>query len=165
MDVPTRVAPNAGGTRVLLDGRGLTLPDLVRLADAAAVPAVDPGALDRVRRARETADRLAATGRWYGRGTGVGAHRSVTVDPADETAHGLRLLRSHAGGAGSAAARPDGPRDARGPRQPAPRRRFRHPPVLRHRPSPKPSASACTRRSTSTAAWAPATSRPWRRRP
>ncbi|WP_432153229.1 aromatic amino acid ammonia-lyase [Streptomyces tricolor] len=101
MDVPTRVAPNAGGTRVLLDGRGLTLPDLVRLADAAAVPAVDPGALDRVRRARETADRLAATGRWYGRGTGVGAHRSVTVDPADETAHGLRLLRSHAGGAGS----------------------------------------------------------------
>ncbi|WP_225826326.1 aromatic amino acid lyase [Streptomyces naphthomycinicus] len=100
MDVPTRVPPKHGDTRVLLDGGGLTLPALVRLADATAVPAVDPGALDRVRRARETAGQLAATGRWYGRGTGVGAHRSVAVDPADETAHGLRLLRSHAGGAG-----------------------------------------------------------------
>ncbi|MET8772543.1 aromatic amino acid lyase [Streptomyces sp. NPDC004658] len=53
-----------------------------------------------MRRESETADRIAATGRWYGRGTGVGAHRSVAVDPAEETAHGLRLLRSHAGGAG-----------------------------------------------------------------
>ncbi|MFF8726033.1 aromatic amino acid lyase [Streptomyces sp. NPDC015171] len=100
MDVPTRVPPKPGDTRVPLDGGGLTLPALIRLADATAVPAVDPGALDRVRRARETADRLAATGRWYGRGTGVGAHRSVAVDPAEETAHGLRLLRSHAGGGG-----------------------------------------------------------------
>ncbi|MFE1449291.1 aromatic amino acid lyase [Streptomyces olivaceoviridis] len=102
MDVPTRVPPQRGDTRVPLDGGGLTLPALIRLADGTAVPAVDPGALDRVRRARETADRLAATGRWYGRGTGVGAHRSVAVDPAEETAHGLRLLRSHAGGAGPA---------------------------------------------------------------
>ncbi|MET8563183.1 aromatic amino acid lyase [Streptomyces flaveolus] len=100
MDVPTRVPPQPGDTRVPLDGGGLTLPALIRLADGTAVPAVDPGAQDRVRRARETADRLAATGRWYGRGTGVGAHRSVAVDPAEETAHGLRLLRSHAGGAG-----------------------------------------------------------------
>ncbi|MEW2512341.1 aromatic amino acid lyase [Streptomyces sp. NPDC046870] len=100
MDVPTRVPPQPGDTRVPLDGGGLALPALIRLADGAAVPAVDPGALERLRRARETADRLAATGRWYGRGTGVGAHRSVAVDPAEETAHGLRLLRSHAGGAG-----------------------------------------------------------------
>ncbi|GHA02451.1 MULTISPECIES: aromatic amino acid ammonia-lyase [Streptomyces] len=100
MDVPTRVPPQPGDTRVPLGGGGLTLPALIRLADGTAVPAVDPGALDRVGRARETADRLAATGRWYGRGTGVGAHRSVAVDPAEETAHGLRLLRSHAGGAG-----------------------------------------------------------------
>jgi histidine ammonia-lyase len=94
------VPPETGDARVVLDGAGLSLPALVRLADATAEPAVDPAALERVRRARETADRLAATGRWYGRGTGVGAHRSITVDPADETAHGLRLLRSHAGGAG-----------------------------------------------------------------
>ncbi|WP_225808243.1 aromatic amino acid lyase [Streptomyces spinosus] len=100
MDVPTRVPPQPGDTRVPLDGGGLTLPALIRLADGTAVPAVDPGALERVGCAHETADRLAATGRWYGRGTGVGAHRSVAVDPAEETAHGLRLLRSHAGGAG-----------------------------------------------------------------
>lgn len=85
----------------MLDGTGLGLSGLIRLADGTADPVVDPAALDRVRRARETADRLAATGRWYGRGTGVGAHRSVPVDAADETAHGLRLLRSHAGGAGA----------------------------------------------------------------
>ncbi|MEV0178604.1 aromatic amino acid ammonia-lyase [Streptomyces sp. NPDC050625] len=99
-DGSTRVPPDAGDTRVVLDGRGLDVPGLVRLADAAAEPVVPPEALDRVRRARETADRLAGTGRLYGRGTGVGAHRSVPVDPADETGHGLRLLRSHAGGAG-----------------------------------------------------------------
>ncbi|MFG2121283.1 aromatic amino acid lyase [Streptomyces sp. NPDC048710] len=100
MDPTTRVPPEAGDTRVVLDGTALSLPDLIRLADAMAEPAVDPSALDRLHRAREQADRLAAGGRWYGRGTGVGAHRSVPVDPADETAHGLRILRSHAGGAG-----------------------------------------------------------------
>ncbi|KOX02944.1 hypothetical protein ADL04_11435 [Streptomyces sp. NRRL B-3648] len=34
----TRVPPDPGGTRVLLDGRGLTLPALVRLADTTPVP-------------------------------------------------------------------------------------------------------------------------------
>ncbi|WP_309500693.1 aromatic amino acid lyase, partial [Streptomyces shenzhenensis] len=86
--------------RVVLDGNGLGLTGLVRLADAVAGPVVPPEALDRVRRAHESAGRLAAQGRWYGRGTGVGAHRSVTVDPSDAAGHTLRLLRSHAGGAG-----------------------------------------------------------------
>ena len=36
----------------------------------------------------------------YGRTTGVGANRSVAVAGGDERAHGLRLLRSHAGGMG-----------------------------------------------------------------
>ncbi|MET8942603.1 aromatic amino acid ammonia-lyase [Streptomyces sp. NPDC004542] len=99
-DGTTRVPPDAGDTRVVLDGRGLGLTGIVRLADAAADPAVPPAALQRVRHAWETAGGLAATGLLYGRGTGVGAHRSVPVDPDDETGHGLRLLRSHAGGAG-----------------------------------------------------------------
>ncbi|MGW2639812.1 aromatic amino acid ammonia-lyase [Streptomyces sp. NPDC001348] len=94
------MSPDAGDTRVVLDGRGLDLTGIVRLADAAAEPRVPAGALERVRRSWETAGRLAGTGRLYGRGTGVGAHRSVTVDPDDEAAHGVRLLRSHAGGAG-----------------------------------------------------------------
>ncbi|MEU6551152.1 aromatic amino acid lyase [Streptomyces sp. NPDC046915] len=99
-DGATRVPPGAGDTRVVLDGRGLGLTGIVRLADAAAEPAVPPEAVERVRHAWETAGRLAADGRLYGRGTGVGAHRSVPVAPDDETGHGLRLLRSHAGGAG-----------------------------------------------------------------
>ncbi|MFD3584229.1 aromatic amino acid lyase [Streptomyces sp. NPDC058683] len=85
---------------VVLDGNGLGLPGLVRLADAVADPVVPPEALDRVGRAHETAEDLAEQGLWYGRGTGVGAHRSIAVDPSDAAGHTLRLLRSHAGGAG-----------------------------------------------------------------
>ncbi|GKQ37422.1 hypothetical protein ALMP_39590 [Streptomyces sp. A012304] len=91
--------PEAG--RVVLDGTTLTVGELIALADGAAVPAVDPGARERALRSWHAAQRLAAAGRLYGRGTGVGAHRSVTVDEDDETGHGLRLLRSHAGGAGA----------------------------------------------------------------
>lgn len=99
-DGSTRVPPDSGQDRVELDGRRLDVAGLVRLADARAVPAVSPRALGRVRRAWRTAGRLAVAGRLYGRGTGVGAHRSVPVEAADEAGHGLRLLRSHAGGAG-----------------------------------------------------------------
>jgi histidine ammonia-lyase len=98
---PARVPADAAGTEVELDGRRLGLAGVVRLADAAAVPVVPPAALERARRSWRAAGRLAASGRLYGRGTGVGAHRSVPVDAGDETEHGLRLLRSHAGGAGA----------------------------------------------------------------
>lgn len=84
----------------MLDGNGLGLTGLVRPADAVAVPVVPSEALDRVRRAHERAASLAARGGRYGRGTGVGAHRSVTVDPSDAAGHTVRLLRGHAGGAG-----------------------------------------------------------------
>ena len=36
----------------------------------------------------------------YGRTTGVGANRELPVAADDAAAHGLRLLRSHAGGGG-----------------------------------------------------------------
>ncbi|MFL4951260.1 aromatic amino acid ammonia-lyase [Streptomyces sp. MMS24-I31] len=100
-DDPTRVPPDAGETRVVLDGRALDLNGVVRLADAAAAPAVPARAFERARRSWRAAGRLAADGRLYGRGTGVGAHRSVPVDAHDEGEHGLRILRSHAGGAGA----------------------------------------------------------------
>ncbi|GGR64640.1 aromatic amino acid ammonia-lyase [Streptomyces aurantiogriseus] len=91
----------ARDTRVVLNGTTLTVGELIALADGAAVPAVAPEARERAVRSWHTAQRLAAAGRLYGRGTGVGAHRTVTVDADDETTHGLRLLRSHAGGAGA----------------------------------------------------------------
>ncbi|GAB7105149.1 hypothetical protein JCM4814A_34630 [Streptomyces phaeofaciens JCM 4814] len=90
-----------GPRRVVLNGTTLTVGELIALADGAAVPVVAPEARERAVRSWRAAERLAAGGRLYGRGTGVGAHRSVPVDPADESAHGLRLLRSHAGGAGA----------------------------------------------------------------
>lgn len=102
-DGPTRVPPPPGDTvpRVVLDGSGLDVGGVVRLADDTAQPVVSPEALERARRSWRAARRLAATGRLYGRGTGVGAHRSVAVAAHDEVGHGLRVLRSHAGGAGA----------------------------------------------------------------
>ncbi|MCX5268145.1 aromatic amino acid ammonia-lyase [Streptomyces sp. NBC_00199] len=104
MDTPAdgtaRVPPHHEGPRVVLNGNALTVGELIALADGAAVPSVAPEARERAVRSWRTAQRLAAAGRLYGRGTGVGAQRSVAVDEDDEVAHGLRLLRSHAGGAG-----------------------------------------------------------------
>ncbi|MFJ2604086.1 aromatic amino acid ammonia-lyase [Streptomyces sp. NPDC087425] len=99
-DDPTRLPPSQGEARVALDGATLDVDTLVRIADADTHPEPAPEALERAHRSWRTAGRLAAAGRLYGRGTGVGAHRSIAVDPGDEAEHGLRLLRSHAGGAG-----------------------------------------------------------------
>ncbi|GGW20140.1 hypothetical protein GCM10018980_45340 [Streptomyces capoamus] len=88
MDTQTRVPPDPGGARVVLDGHALILPALVRLADAVAVPAVGPGALERVRRARVAADRLAATGRWYGRGTNCPTENPVPAPDGHLCHHG-----------------------------------------------------------------------------
>ncbi|MER5195356.1 aromatic amino acid lyase [Streptomyces sp. NPDC002755] len=97
---PTRVSPQRGETRTVLNGTTLTVGALIALVDGEAVPTVDPEARERAGLSWRAAQRLAAAGRLYGRGTGVGAQRSVPVDEGDEAAHGLRLLRSHAGGAG-----------------------------------------------------------------
>ncbi|MFE6822760.1 aromatic amino acid lyase [Streptomyces sp. NPDC057690] len=98
---PTRVSPHRGGARTVLNGATLTVGELIALVDGDAVPTVAPEARERAALSWRTAQALAAAGRLYGRGTGVGAQRSVPVDDGDETAHGLRLLRSHAGGAGA----------------------------------------------------------------
>ncbi|MDR6980016.1 histidine ammonia-lyase [Streptomyces sp. 3330] len=98
---PARVSPPRGGARTVLNGTTLTVGELIALVDGASVPAVAPEARERAVHSWHTAQTLAAAGRLYGRGTGVGAQRSVPVDEGDEAAHGLRLLRSHAGGAGA----------------------------------------------------------------
>ncbi|MGW6925327.1 aromatic amino acid lyase [Streptomyces sp. NPDC054950] len=98
---PIRVSPHRGGARTVLNGTTLTVGELIALVDGAAVPTVAPEARERAALSWRTAQALAAAGRLYGRGTGVGAQRSVPVDEGDEAAHGLRLLRSHAGGAGA----------------------------------------------------------------
>ncbi|WNI18938.1 aromatic amino acid ammonia-lyase [Actinacidiphila sp. ITFR-21] len=96
------VAPSSAGTdRVLLDGTGLDADAVARLADRAAVPAVPPEALERAAHSYRVARRLAATGRVYGLDTGVGANRTVFLSGTDQSGQELRLLRSHAAGAGA----------------------------------------------------------------
>ncbi|MGW9079083.1 aromatic amino acid ammonia-lyase [Streptomyces kronopolitis] len=91
------------GRRITLDGTALHTADIAALAERTAHPAApDPTAYARAAESWETARRLAATGRVYGRSTGVGANRTEDVGAAGAAGadHGLRLLRSHAGGIG-----------------------------------------------------------------
>jgi histidine ammonia-lyase len=88
------------GSAVLVDGARLRCADVVRIARDGAGVELDPGALERAGRAHELAVEISAKRAVYGRTTGVGANRHVVVDPDSTDEHGLRLLRSHAGGVG-----------------------------------------------------------------
>ncbi|MFI0964885.1 aromatic amino acid ammonia-lyase [Streptomyces sp. NPDC021080] len=98
-----RPATGSAPTGAALDGRGLDAATVAEVADGAAPPALSPAALEAMERTRLAAHRLAAEGaRVYGRSTGVGAHRGLAVEEHDGAGHDLRLLLSHAGGAGEA---------------------------------------------------------------
>jgi histidine ammonia-lyase len=90
----------AGSGLVVLDGVALGVADVVRLADGAARPVPGSEATRRVEESWDAARRIAATGRVYGRSTGVGANRNEDVPTEAAAEHGLRLLRSHAGAIG-----------------------------------------------------------------
>ncbi|MEU0246483.1 aromatic amino acid lyase [Streptomyces sp. NPDC006235] len=85
---------------VVLDGIGLRVEDVVRLADGTARPEPGTDAMKRVAESWDAARQIAATGRVYGRSTGVGANRNEDVPTEAAAEHGLRLLRSHAGAIG-----------------------------------------------------------------
>ncbi len=85
---------------VELDGRTLPVADVVRIARGTARPVPGAEAMKRVDRSWSAARELAATGRVYGRSTGVGANRNEGVPTEAAADHGLRLLRSHAGAIG-----------------------------------------------------------------
>ncbi|MCH5673831.1 aromatic amino acid ammonia-lyase [Streptomyces gilvus] len=85
---------------VVLDGIGLGVADVVRLADGTARPVPGTDAMKRVTESWDAARQIAATGRVYGRSTGVGANRNESVPTEAAAEHGLRLLRSHAGAIG-----------------------------------------------------------------
>ncbi|PWG12072.1 histidine ammonia-lyase [Streptomyces sp. V2] len=88
------------GGIVVLDGIALGVADVVRLADGTARPVPGTDALRRTADVWDAARQIAATGRVYGRSTGVGANRGEDVPTEEAAAHGLRLLRSHAGAIG-----------------------------------------------------------------
>jgi histidine ammonia-lyase len=88
-------------SQVLLDGRALTPLDVAAVARGAAPVRLDPAAARRNAEAYELGERLAAGSRpLYGATTGVGALLEQRPQPEG---HGLRLLRSHAGGTGDLA--------------------------------------------------------------
>ncbi|MFE2041051.1 aromatic amino acid ammonia-lyase [Streptomyces sp. NPDC059477] len=89
------------GGIVVLDGIGLGVEDVVRLADGSARPVPGTDGMKRVEVSWDAARRIAATGRVYGRSTGVGANRTEDVPTDSAAGHGLRLLRSHAGAIGA----------------------------------------------------------------
>ena len=88
------------GLRVQLDGRSLTVAGVAAIAAGRSGAEVPADGVERARAAAELADTEADRRPIYGRSTGVGANREIAVsDPSD---HVMRLLRSHATGAGPA---------------------------------------------------------------
>ncbi|MFJ5265893.1 aromatic amino acid ammonia-lyase [Streptomyces sp. NPDC088387] len=100
VDMSTDLPPGAPTEIVVLDGIGLGVEDVVRLAHGAARPVPGTEAMKRVEASWDAARQMAATGRVYGRSTGVGANRNEDVPTESAAGHGLRLLRSHAGAIG-----------------------------------------------------------------
>ena len=86
---------------VLLNGEGLTLSDLERVARRGEVVALDPAARPKIEAARHVIEAaLAAERPVYGVSTGFGPLSDVFVGAADREALQRNLLRSHAMGVG-----------------------------------------------------------------
>lgn len=90
---------------VVLDG-GLTCEQVHVIAHGDVPVVVGPAAMARARAAHEVAEEVVLRRPVYGRTTGVGSNRTVLVGTTEAADHGLRLLRSHAGGAGPLVAPP-----------------------------------------------------------
>jgi histidine ammonia-lyase len=87
-------------TRIVIDGAALSCADVTRIAREDVQVIVSAAGIERAEAASRVARDVAAAQPVYGRTTGVGANRLVDVEWDDADAHGLRLLRSHAAGAG-----------------------------------------------------------------
>jgi histidine ammonia-lyase len=83
---------------IAVNGSGLNCDFVSAVARDGAFVTVTPQAVENARLAWEVVREVAERRPVYGRTTGVGANRDVMIE--DDDAHGLRLLRSHAGGAG-----------------------------------------------------------------
>jgi histidine ammonia-lyase len=90
------VAPSV----LLLDGSSLTCGQTAAAARGHARVGLAGRSRERARAAAAVAARVSARREVYGRTTGVGANRGLGVVADDLAGHGLRLIRSHAGGGG-----------------------------------------------------------------
>lgn len=90
---------------IVIDGLTLDLADVAAVADGEDVT-LAPEAMVRMDESRKSAEATALQRPVYGRSTGVGANRAVSLMEADGgDTHGLKLLRSHAVDAGKPLAR------------------------------------------------------------
>lgn len=89
-----------GKPHVLIDGTSLGRDEILLVARGGASVQLDPAARERAQKSWETAEAVARRRHVYGRTTGVGANRQEEVGGDAALGHGLRLLRSHAGGVG-----------------------------------------------------------------
>jgi len=85
---------------LLLDGSSLTCGQTAAAARGQVRVGVADQGRERARAAAAVAARVSARREVYGRTTGVGANRGFAVAADDLAEHGLRLIRSHAGGGG-----------------------------------------------------------------
>ncbi len=85
---------------LVLDGTSLTCGQVAAAARGQVRVELAEDGRQRARAAAAVAARVSARREVYGRTTGVGANRGFTVATGDRADHGLRLLRSHAGGGG-----------------------------------------------------------------
>jgi histidine ammonia-lyase len=85
---------------IIIDGASLTCAGVAAVARDEAPVTVAADAVTAARAGWETARDVTARRPVYGRTTGVGANRNVGLAEDDLAEHGLRLLRSHAAGAG-----------------------------------------------------------------
>ena len=83
---------------VALDGVTLRCDTLAAVARRGVPVTAAPEGVARAAAAHQAALDAVGAYAYYGRTTGVGANHAVAVQPGN--GHGLRLLRSHAGGAG-----------------------------------------------------------------
>ncbi len=90
-----------GEAELVVNGSTLRCADVELVADGELSVRVAPEAQRRVEEAWALVTELAARREIYGRTTGVGANRDLTVDDDAGPEHGRRLLRSHAGGTGA----------------------------------------------------------------
>jgi histidine ammonia-lyase len=90
-----------GDGTVILDGRSLTFEAVEAVARGGAGVRIDDAAVERNAAAARALDELLARGEpVYGVTTGVGPFRTREVPPGERGEQQLRLLRSHAAGAG-----------------------------------------------------------------
>src|SRR5216110_3797862 len=88
---------------VTLDGRSLSIADVVAVARRNASVAIDPTALEAVKQSRQAVDAAVARGQTiYGVNTGFGKLAHVRIPPDQARQLQLNLIRSHASGVGEA---------------------------------------------------------------